>query len=153
HKALWADDFGGLPPDDFFASLDPLLKGFTSRLFKDTYTSDKPAGVISKEWAQRLGLPEGVVIGVGAFDCHMGAVGGQIEPYYLSKVMGTSTCDMMVVPREDMKGKLVRGICGQVDGSILPGMIGLEAGQSAFGDTYAWYKNLLSWPLNNLLQT
>lgn len=153
HKALWAEDFGGLPPDTFFASLDPLLKGFTSRLFRDTYTSDKPAGIISKEWAQRLGLPEGVVIGVGAFDCHMGAVGGQIEPYYLSKVMGTSTCDMMVVPQEDMKGKLVRGICGQVDGSILPGMIGLEAGQSAFGDTYAWYKNLLSWPLNNLLHT
>jgi L-ribulokinase len=81
----------------------------------------------------------------------MGAVGGQIEPYYLSKVMGTSTCDMMVIPRRDMEGKLVRGICGQVDGSILPGMIGLEAGQSAFGDTYAWFKNLLAWPLQQLL--
>jgi L-ribulokinase len=77
----------------------------------------------------------------------MGAVGGQIEPYYLSKVMGTSTCDMMVIPKAEMGDKLVRGICGQVDGSILPGMIGLEAGQSAFGDTYAWYKNLLMWPV------
>jgi L-ribulokinase len=152
HKALWAEQFNGLPPDAFFASLDPLLRNFTSRLFKDTYTSDKQAGTISKEWAQRLGLPENVVIGIGAFDCHMGAVGGQIEPYHLSKVMGTSTCDMMIVPRKDMSDKLVSGICGQVDGSILPGMIGLEAGQSAFGDTYAWYKNLLSWPLN-LLQT
>ena len=147
HKALWSERFNGLPPDDFFASLDPLLKGFTGRLFQDTYTSDKPAGKIGAEWSQRLGLPADVVIGVGAFDCHMGAVGGQIEPYYLSKVMGTSTCDMMVIPKAEMGDKLVRGICGQVDGSILPGMIGLEAGQSAFGDTYAWYKNLLMWPV------
>jgi L-ribulokinase len=154
HKALWAQEFGGLPPDDFFASLDPLLKGFTSRLFTDTYTSDKSAGTLSKEWAERLGLSTQVIVGVGAFDCHMGAVGGQIEPYHLSKVMGTSTCDMMVVPRNDMTGKLVRGICGQVDGSIIPGMIGLEAaGQSAFGDTYAWFKNILAWPITNVLKS
>jgi L-ribulokinase len=82
----------------------------------------------------------------------MGAVGGQIEPYHLSKVMGTSTCDMMVVPKNDMTGKFVRGICGQVDGSVIPGMIGLEAGQSAFGDTYAWFKNTLAWPITNLLK-
>ena len=153
HKALWAEEFGGLPPDDFFSSLDPLLKGFTSRLFIDTYTSDKPAGTLSKEWAQRLSLSTEVVVGVGAFDCHMGAVGGQIEPYHLSKVMGTSTCDMMVVPKNDMTGKLVRGICGQVDGSIIPGMIGLEAGQSAFGDTYAWFKSILAWPITTVLKS
>jgi len=151
HKALWAEEFGGLPPDVFFSSLDPLLKGFTDRLFTDSYTSDVAAGTISKEWAERLGLPEDVVVGVGAFDAHMGAVGGQIEPYHLSKVMGTSTCDMLVAPANEMEDKLVRGICGQVNGSVIPGMIGLEAGQSAFGDTYAWFKNLLSWPLNNLL--
>lgn len=152
HKALWAKQFNGLPPDEFFSSLDPLLKGFTQRLFQDTYTADQAVGRISKEWASRLGLPSEVLIGVGAFDCHMGAVGGQIEPYYLSKVMGTSTCDMMVVPREEMEGKLVKGICGQVDGSIIPGMIGLEAGQSAFGDTYAWFKNVLTWPTQYLLK-
>ncbi|HUP11436.1 MAG TPA: FGGY family carbohydrate kinase, partial [Niastella sp.] len=81
HKALWAKEFGGLPPDSFFTELDPLLKGFTARLFKDTYTADKPAGKLSAEWANRLGLNTDVVIGVGAFDAHMGAVGGQIEAY------------------------------------------------------------------------
>jgi L-ribulokinase len=147
HKALWSADFGGFPPDDFFSSLDPLLKGYADTLPKETYTSDHSAGTLSDEWAQRLGLSTDVIIGVGAFDAHMGAVGGQIEPYHLSKVMGTSTCDMLVAPKSDMEGKLIKGICGQVDGSVIPGMIGLEAGQSAFGDTYAWFRKLLEWPL------
>ncbi len=151
HKALWSAEFGGLPPDEFFSSLDPLLKGITARLFKDTYTSDQSAGTLSKEWAERLGLSTDVVIGVGAFDAHMGAVGGQIEPYHLSKVMGTSTCDILVAPTIDLEGKLIKGICGQVDGSVIPGMLGMEAGQSAFGDTYAWFRNLLEWPIQNLL--
>ena len=147
HKALWAEAFGGLPSDDIFVQMDPLLEGFTQKLFTHTYTSDQAAGTISKEWAQRLGLQEQVVIGVGAFDAHMGAVGGQIEPYHLSKVMGTSTCDMLVAPASDVHDTLVRGICGQVPGSVIPSMIGMEAGQSAFGDVYAWFKNLLGYSL------
>ncbi|WP_158995857.1 ribulokinase [Mucilaginibacter sp. L196] len=151
HKALWAEEFGGLPPDEFFATLDPVLKGFTSKLFTETYTADQAAGRLSPEWAERLGLSTNVIVGTGAFDAHMGAVGGQIEPYHLSKVMGTSTCDILVAPVNEMKDKLVRGICGQVNGSVIPGMVGLEAGQSAFGDTYAWFKNIVSWPMDNLL--
>jgi L-ribulokinase len=151
HKSLWAEEFGGLPPNDFFNSLDPLLNNFTSRLFKQTFTADKPAGHLSREWAERLGLSTNIIIGVGAFDAHMGAVGGQIEPYYLSKVMGTSTCDMLVAPLDEVKNILVKGICGQVPGSVIPGMMGMEAGQSAFGDTYAWFKNILSWPLINVI--
>ncbi len=150
HKALWAKEFGGLPPDEFFASLDPLLKGFTTRLFTHTYTADQAAGLISGEWAARLGLPAETVIGVGAFDAHMGAVGGQIEAYHLSKVMGTSTCDMLVAPISEVEGKLVKGICGQVPGSVIPGMMGMEAGQSAFGDAYAWFRNVLAWPLQHI---
>ncbi|MDP4214101.1 MAG: ribulokinase [Bacteroidota bacterium] len=147
HKALWSETFGGFPPDEFFTSLDPLLQGQAGRLPVHTFTSDQPAGTLSGYWANQLGLSENVVVAVGAFDAHMGAVGGQIEPYYLSKVMGTSTCDMLVAPAADMQGKLVKGICGQVNGSVIPGMIGMEAGQSAFGDAYAWFKNLVAWPL------
>ncbi len=147
HKALWSESFGGFPPDGFFSSLDPLLKGYAARLPLNTFTSDQAAGTLSTYWANQLGLSPGVIVAVGAFDAHMGAVGGQIEPYYLSKVMGTSTCDILVAPVLDMKNILVKGICGQVNGSVIPGMIGMEAGQSAFGDAYAWLKNLLSWPL------
>ena len=147
HKALWHESYGGLPPNAFFNALDPLLDGLVERLYKETYTSDEPAGTLSAEWAQRLGLHTGVVVSVGAFDAHMGAVGGQIEPYHLSKVMGTSTCDMLVAPMGAGAEKLVSGICGQVNGSVIPGMLGLEAGQSAFGDVYAWFKGILAWAL------
>lgn len=147
HKAMWHHEFGGLPPDSFFTGIDPLLSGIRDRLFQDTVTADVPAGTISQKWAEKLGLSESTVIGTGAFDAHMGAVGGEIEPYFLSRVMGTSTCDILVVPQEEMAGKLVRGICGQVDGSVIPGMTGLEAGQSAFGDVYAWFQEMLLWPV------
>ncbi|MES2777515.1 MAG: ribulokinase [Bacteroidota bacterium] len=151
HKALWSAAYGGMPPNDFFASWDGLLDGFSAKLSGETFASDQSAGNLSAEWALRLGLSTDVVIGVGAFDAHMGAVGGQIEPYYLSKVMGTSTCDMLVAPVAEVGDTLVKGICGQVPGSIIPGMMGMEAGQSAFGDAYAWFRNVLTWPLQNLL--
>ncbi|HUX84228.1 MAG TPA: ribulokinase, partial [Chitinophagaceae bacterium] len=150
HKALWAESFGGYPPEAFFSSWDPLLAGYVSRLGDQTYTADQAAGTLCPAWAARLGLSPRVAVGIGAFDAHMGAVGGQIEPYHLSKVMGTSTCDMLVAPMEEVGDTLVRGICGQVPGSVIPGMMGMEAGQSAFGDTYAWFRDLLLWPLSLL---
>jgi len=153
HKAMWNEDFDGLPSEEFLQKLDRRLKGVRSRLYRQTYTSDKPAGTLSKKWAEILGLSEEVVVAVGAFDAHMGAVGGEIEPYYLSRVMGTSTCDILVAPYEDLQDNLVRGICGQVDGSVIPGMVGLEAGQSAFGDVYAWYKDLIMQPLKQLVHS
>ncbi|MGI6322890.1 MAG: ribulokinase [Bacteroidales bacterium] len=151
HKAMWHEDFDGLPDEKFLTGLDQKLAGLRDRLFRETYTCDVVAGTITSEWAGKLGLPEGVKVGVGAFDAHLGAVGAEISPYQLVKVMGTSTCDMMVAPMDEVGDKLVAGICGQVDGSIIPGMMGLEAGQSAFGDIYAWFSKLLSWPLTDIV--
>lgn len=152
HKALWHEEFDGLPSEKFLTQLDPKLAGVRERLFTDSYTSDVPAGTISEQWAHKLGLPSEVTIGVGAFDAHMGAVGGEIEPYYLSRVMGTSTCDILVAPYEDVQDNLVQGICGQVDGSVIPGMVGLEAGQSSFGDVYAWFKDVILEPFAEVIE-
>ncbi len=149
---MWHESFGGLPSEEFLVTVDPLLRGMRGRLYTETFTSDTIAGNLSAEWAKRLGLHEGIPVGVGAFDAHMGAVGGAIKPYVLSKVIGTSTCDMLVAPTEDVGDKPVRGICGQVDGSIIPGMIGMEAGQSAYGDIYAWFNDVLAWPLRQMLE-
>lgn len=151
HKAMWHDDFKGLPDEKFLTKLDPLLSGLRARLFNETFTSDVEAGTLCPEWAAKLGLSENVKIGVGTFDAHSGAVGGEVKPYQLVKVMGTSTCDMTVAPKSEVGKKLVAGICGQVDGSIVPGLIGLEAGQSAFGDVYAWFSKLLLWPVNEII--
>jgi L-ribulokinase len=151
HKALWHATFGGYPSEDFLARLDPRLPALKRSLGNETFTSDTPFGTLSAEWAARLGLPRDAVVAVGAFDAHMGAVGGGIGPHRLLKVMGTSTCDIVVGPAGEQPETLVAGICGQVDGSVIPGMIGYEAGQSAFGDVYAWFKALLCWPVQTLL--
>ncbi|SOE22299.1 L-ribulokinase [Spirosomataceae bacterium TFI 002] len=152
HKAMWNEEFDGLPSDEFLAELDPLLAGLRDRLFQNTYTSDEAMGTISSEWAAKLGVPKDVIIGVGAFDAHMGGVGAAIEPYSLVRVMGTSTCDMLIAPNEAYGHLFIKGICGQVDGSILPGMLGMEAGQSAFGDVYAWFQKLILDPINELVE-
>jgi L-ribulokinase len=152
HKAMWHKDFGGLPDQAFLTKLDPLLNDLRSRLYSDTFTCDTEVGTITTEWAKKLGIPETVKIGAGAFDAHLGAVGGEIKAYNLIKVMGTSTCDMIIAPLDENGEKLVAGICGQVDGSIVPGMLGLEAGQSAFGDIYAWFSKLLMWPVTDIIQ-
>lgn len=151
HKAMWNEKWGGLPPEEFLTSISPLLAGFRSHLYEKTYTSDTCVGTLTEAWAKRLGLTTNVAVGVGAFDCHMGAVGAEITPHSFVRVIGTSTCDIMIASYEEMGEKLIPGICGQVDGSVMPGYIGLEAGQSGFGDIYAWFKRVLTWPLENIL--
>lgn len=149
HKAMWSAEWGGLPPEEFLAGVDPLLAGFRARMFEGTETADKPVGKLCPEWAAKLGLSTEVVVAGGAYDCHMGAVGAGVKPHTLVRVIGTSTCDVMVASYEEIGQKCIRGICGQVDGSVIPGMVGLEAGQSSFGDVYAMFKRVLEWPLRN----
>ena len=151
HKAMWHASWGGLPSEEFLTHLDPKLAGLRERLYLETYTSDEVAGHLSEEWASRLGLTTATVVAVGTFDAHAGAVAGEIEAYSMVKVMGTSTCDIVVAPTAEVGSHLVAGICGQVDGSVIPGMLGLEAGQSAFGDLLAWFCQMLEWPLQKVL--
>lgn len=151
HKAMWNEKWGGLPEENFLVAIDPLLKGFRKRLYKDTYTSDVKTGGLSREWAKKLGLKEGIAVAVGAFDAHIGAVGGNIKEKTLVKIIGTSSCDIIVAPYDVVGDKVISGICGQVDGSVIPGMIGIEAGQSAYGDVHAWLCNVLCWPLDAML--
>lgn len=151
HKAMWHESWNGLPSKEFLKLLDPSLAELRDRLYEKTYTSDEVAGNLNQEWAAKLGLTTDTVITVGTFDAHSGAVGAKVEENTLIRIMGTSTCDIMVAPNEIIGDKTVKGICGQVNGSVIPGLIGLEAGQSAFGDVLAWYKDILSWPVYNIL--
>ena len=153
HKLMWHESWKGYPPNDFFAGIDPLLDGLRDRLPAETFTSDKTCGLLTSDWAALLGLPVGTPVSFSAFDCHMGAVAANVKPGVLTKIMGTSTCDITVASYEDIGDKCIRGICGQVDGSVTPGFVGLEAGQSAFGDLYAWFRDLINWPVTNLLSS
>lgn len=150
-KEMWAREWGGYPPEEFFARLDPVLLPILRHLPAETYGCDTTAGRLSPEWAAKLGLSGDVVVGVGNIDCHSGAVGAGICHGTVVLNLGTSACYMAVMPPEKMGGRMIEGIFGQVDGSILPGMVGFEAGLSAFGDVYAWLKRLLCWPLREIL--
>lgn len=151
HKAMWHESWDGLPSKEFLGQLDSSLAELRDRLYDKTYTSDEIAGNLNEEWATKLGLTTNTVIAVGTFDAHSGAMGAKVEENTLIRIMGTSTCDIMVAPNEIIGDKTVKGICGQVDGSVIPGLMGLEAGQSAFGDVLAWYKDILTWPTHNIL--
>ena len=151
HKAMWHESWNGLPAEEFLSQLHPYLATLRNNLYDETYTSDVVAGNLNAEWAAKLGLTTDTVVAVGTFDAHSGAVGAKVDENVLVRIMGTSTCDIMISPSEIIGTNTVKGICGQVDGSVIPGLIGLEAGQSAFGDVLAWFKDILSWPIDNLV--
>ena len=142
HKALFAKAWGGLPDAAFLGALDPALAALRDRLYSSAYTADIPAGKLCPLWSKMLGLREGLAVAVGAFDAHMGAVGAGCSTGKLAKILGTSTCDLMVAqnsrPLQD-----IPGVCGIVDGSVIAGYFGIEAGQSAVGDIFLWFVNNL----------
>lgn len=151
HKAMWRAEWGGLPSEDFLSRLDPALGRMRATFDQNTKTADYCAGAIREDLAEKLGLPKGMKVGLGAIDAHVGAVGAAISGNVLTRIMGTSTCDILVCDKDETGDRMIDGICGQVDGSVIPGMIGFEAGQSAFGDVYAWFRRLLMWPVEKLL--
>lgn len=144
HKGLFNPDWGGLPSKEFLSALDPRLAALRDRLYMEACPSDEVAGHLDADIAAKLGLPAGIPVAVGAFDAHMGAVGSGVRPGVLVKIMGTSTCDIMVAPvPADGKLPLIPGMCGVVNGSVLPGQLGIEAGQSAVGDLFNWFVRYL----------
>jgi L-ribulokinase len=142
HKAMFSAEWGGLPDKEFLAKLDPKLADLRDRLYSEAHTADTKAGGLCAEWAKRLGLKEGTAICVGAFDAHTGAVGAGIKEGTLVKILGTSTCDLMISPTSKPLAD-IPGVCGIVNGSVLPGYYGIEAGQSAVGDLFLWLVNHL----------
>ena len=142
HKAMFCEAWGGLPDKEFLRELDPGLAELRDRLYAKAESADHRAGRLSPEWATKLGLKPGTAIATGAFDAHMGAVGAGIREGTLVKILGTSTCDLMVRPNRAELAD-IPGVCGIVDGSVLSGFYGIEAGQSAVGDIFLWFVNHL----------
>ena len=140
HKAMYCPSWGGLPDKEFLGLLDPELEELRDRLYETAYPSNHAAGSLSLEWAEKTGLREGIPIAVGAFDCHMGAVACGVKEGVFTKILGTSTCDITVVP-ESQNVDHIPGVCGVVNGSVLPDHFGVEAGQSAVGDIFLWLVN------------
>jgi L-ribulokinase len=138
HKALYSDEWGGLPDKEFLALLHPKLSALRDRLYDRAHDATVPAGMLGAEWAKKLGLTLGIPIAIGEMDVHYGAIGSGVEQGTLVKVIGTSTCDCLVV-KADQKVADIPGICGIVKGAILPGYYGIEAGQSAVGDIFKWW--------------
>lgn len=152
HKALWHSAFDGLPADECLQQLDPYLVLIKKRYGAGPKHADTAIGTISKAWAVQLGVNEQVVISGSSFDAHAGAVGAGIKPHTLVKVVGTSTVDMMIERSERLQNKEMKHVCGMAEHSIVPGYVGIEAGQAAFGDIFAWFKSLLMWPVEQMLR-
>jgi L-ribulokinase len=132
HKWMWNPKWGGLPPEEFLAAVDPLLAGVRAKMGGEYLTSDKIAGHLSPKWAAELGLRAGIPIPVGAFDAHWDAIGANIREGDVVNVVGTSTCIIAIAP----KSELIPGVCGVVPGSVHPHYTGIEAGLSAVGDIF-----------------
>jgi len=138
HKAMFNDQWGGLPDEDFLRALAPELAEIRPRLYNRAWSAEEKIGNLSAAWAAKLGLSTDVAIAVGAFDAHMGAVGAGISTGTLVKILGTSTCDIMVWPNQSSLED-IPGVCGIVDGSVMSGYLGIEAGQSGVGDIFLWF--------------
>lgn len=149
-KHMWSAKWGGYPSDEFLAGLDPVLVPFKHHLPEDNYSATTVAGKLCAEWAAKTGLSEDVVVTVGNVDGHTGSIGAGVQDGTIAMTLGTSSCYMAVMP---VSGRVINGLFGQAEGCIIEGLDGLEAGMSAYGDIFAWFKKLVCWPLHNVLDT
>lgn len=138
HKALFNTRWGGLPDQEFLNLLSPELGDLRKRLYSEAFTYEIPAGFLSEEWAQKIGIAPGIPVAMGMIDAHQGAVGAGVQKNTLAKVIGTSTCDLMVFPKAE-ELSYIPGVAGIVEDSVLPGYTSIEAGQAAVGDLLEWY--------------
>lgn len=152
HKALWHSSFHGLPSLEALSKLDPYLAEVAKTYGKPS-NAGTVVGNLSKEWADKWKLDTDIVVAVGSFDAHAGAVGAGIRPGTLVEVVGTSTVSMMISSSKDLKGKDLHDLCGQAENSIIPGYIGIETSQAAFGDLFSWYRKLMMWPVKDFIST
>jgi L-ribulokinase len=142
HKAMWNAKWGGYPDEAFLSKLNLKLAQLRKRLTTRVHSIDCAVGGLTPAWAKKTGLTAGIPVAVGAFDAHLGAVGSGVAPGTLVKIIGTSTCDIAIAANTKKLAD-VPGLCGIVDGSVLPGYFGLEAGQSAVGDLFNWLVNYI----------
>ena len=150
-KMFWSREWGGFPPREFFERIDPVLLPILDTLRPDGYTCDKPYGHLSAEWASRLGLGADIVVGTGNVDSHQGAIGAGVACGRGVMNLGTSAGVMAVMPPQELGGRVIDGVFGQVESGILPGLVGFEVGLSAFGDVFAWFRRILSYPTERIL--
>lgn len=150
HKALWHSSWDGLPANECLNGIDPYLAAVAKSFGNNVQPADYPVGKITEEWARRFGISEDTIIGGTSFDAHAGAVGAGVRKGVLVTNVGTSSVDMMVEDASVLEGKNLTYACGQAENSIIPGYTGLETGQAAFGDVYAWFRRLLMWPIRNM---
>ncbi|AWW28835.1 ribulokinase [Echinicola strongylocentroti] len=152
HKAMWNKRWSGLPPASFWYGIRPELGDLREKLYEETYHASEKAGTLCLKWADKLGLSVDTAVAVGTLDAHAGAVGAGISPNTLVKVIGTSTCDILVGSPTNSEIDPIEGICGQVEGAVLPGTIGFEAGQAGFGDVLAWFAGVILEPSKQIIQ-
>ena len=138
HKSMYSEEWGGLPNKEFLGAIDPALAALRDRMFDKAFPSDHVAGPLCEDRSKSFDLKPGVAVAVGILDAHAGAVGSGVAPGRMVKIIGTSTCDILVgshVPD-------IPGVAGIVEGSVIPGLTGIEAGQSAVGDIFAWWSKV-----------
>ncbi len=141
-KGLWSKEWGGFPAEEF-RKIDPDLAAVAENTTYDYRSPGTKAGLIAEKYATRFGFSPNVVIAVGAVDAHSGVIGSGSGENTLAMSIGTSSCYW--VNYKKTVGISPDGLVGDADSIMVEGLQSTGVGLSAFGDIFAWFKNILSW--------